>query len=62
MFLEQKQLHAVVVYIFCVPLRAEIIYTTTAPENRRRPHLIGNPRKSRIPLGALVVSTAAAWI
>ena len=60
MFLEQKQLHAVVVYIICVPLYTEILYTTTAPEIRGMPNIIGNPRQSRIPLGTLVVYTAAA--
>lgn len=48
------------VYINCVLLRAGIIYTTTAPENRLMANIIGSPRKSRIPLGALVVYTAAA--
>ena len=50
------------VYIICVLLRAEIIYTTTAPEIRPMPDMIGISRESRIPLGALVVYTAAARI
>ena len=63
MFLEQKQLLVVVVYTMCVPFSTEILYTTTAPENRPMPILIliGSPRQYRIPLGALVVYTAAAW-
>ena len=42
--LERKQLHAVVVYIICVPFSTEILYTTTAPENLNMPNIIGNPR------------------
>ena len=62
MFLEQKQLHVVVVYIICVPLSTENLYTTTAPEIRRMPNLIGNPWQSRIPLGVLVVRNGFLWL
>ena len=45
----------------CVLLSMEVLYTTTALENRPMPILRGNPRKSRISIGILVVYTTAAW-
>ena len=62
MFLEQKQLRVLVVYMCCVPLSTEKLYTTTAPEHPPLPILLGNPRKTRISIGILVVYTAAAWM
>ena len=48
MFLEQKQLRVLVVYICCVRLSTGNLYTTTAPENRPKPILIGNRRPLQI--------------
>ena len=59
MFLEQKQLRVLVVYICCMLLSKAILYTT-ALENRTMPILIRNPRNSRISMGILVVYTAVA--